>query len=266
MEERICVFDDVLHEDVAQSLAEKDKAQAFGMLARMKVWDRPKEADIALHSTEKRYEPFWHLEATRSTRYDKKTCYSVPLANPHVRNVELLGQTCTPDARHALKLAAVEHCNGVLTLSEYFDGMSREVSGRSLPDYASHFAYHQVEASSEPHFIVPTVTASFLIQEMKSRLMKPLDADEILEDLIEVVSITLFYRPIYAFDFVWKERHGVIEVDGLNGRVNREGRMLSGKLRALGSRDALFDLGVELASAIVPGGGVLLRMVDKLAR
>lgn len=266
MEEQICVFDDVYHEGAAHSQAEKEKAQAFGMLARMKVWDRPKDADITLHSTEKRYEPFWHLRAVRKTRYDKKTCYSIALANPHIQSVEVLGQSCVPDARHTLQLAAIEHCSGVVTLSEYFDGMSRETPGKVLLDYANHFANHVIETSSEPHFIVPVVTASFLMQEMKSRLMKPLDADEILEDLIEVESITLFYRPMYAFDFVWKERHGVIEIDGLNGRVNREGRMLSGKLRALGSRDALFDLGVELASAILPSGGVLLRMVDKLAK
>jgi hypothetical protein len=96
--------------------------------------------------------------------------------------------------------------------------------------------------------------------------MKPLAADEIHEDVLEVESITLYYRPIYAFDFVWKDKHGVIEIDGLNGRVNREGRMLSSMMRTLGSRDTLFDLGVEIASTIVPGGGVLLRMVDKLAK
>jgi hypothetical protein len=266
MEEQVCVFDDVHPESSAYSFAEKDKVQAFGMLARMKVWDRPKDADIVLHSTEKRYEPFWHIKAVRTTRYDKKVDYAVPLGNPHIQSVTLLGQECIPDSRHALKLSGVEHCRVVLTLSEYFDGMSRDTAPGALADYVSRFVHDKVQANNEPRFIVPTVTASFLMQEMKSRLMKPLAADEIHEDVLEVESITLYYRPIYAFDFVWKDKHGVIEIDGLNGRVNREGRMLSSMMRTLGSRDTLFDLGVEIASTIVPGGGVLLRMVDKLAK
>lgn len=266
MEERVCLFDDLYTESSARAFADKERLQAFGMLARMKVWDRPKEADISLHSTEKRYEPFWHIKATRTTRFDKKASYSIALGNAHIQSVSLLGQECVPDGNQKLKLQGVEHCRSVLTLSEYFDGMARECPAHALADYVSHYVHDVVQASSEPHFIVPTVTAQFLVQEMKSRLMKPLDADEIHEDLLEVQSITLFYRPTYAFDFLWRDKHGVIEVDGLNGHVNREGRMLSNMMRSLGSRDALFDLGVELASTLVPGGGVLLRIVDKLAK
>lgn len=266
MEERVCVFDDVYTESSARAFADKEKLQAFGMLARMKVWDRPKEADISLHSTEKRYEPFWHIKAVRTTRYDKKTTYSIPLGNTHIQSVSLLNRECVPDANHVLKLTGVEHCRSVLALAEYFDGMAREHLARELADYVSHYVHDVVQASSEPHFIVPSVTAQFLVQEMKSRLMKPLAADEIHEDVLEVESMTLYYRPIYAFDFLWKDKHGVIEIDGLNGRVNREGRMLSNMMRSLGSRDTLFDLGVEIASSLVPGGGVLLRMVDKLAK
>ena len=266
MEERVCVFDDVYTESAARAFADKETQQAFGMLARMKVWDRPKEADISLHSTEKRYEPFWHIKAVRTTRYDKKANYAIPLGNAHIQSVSLLDQECVPDANQMLKLQGVEHCRSVLALSEYFEGMAREHPARALADYVSHYVHDVVQASSEPHFIVPSVTAQFLVQEMKSRLMKPLAADEIHEDVLEVESITLYYRPIYAFDFLWKGKHGVIEVDGLNGLINREGRMLSNMMRSLGSRDTLFDLGVEIASSLVPGGGVLLRIVDKLAK
>jgi hypothetical protein len=55
-----------------------------------------------------------------------------------------------------------------------------------------------------------------------------------------------------------------LRTDRLDGRVNCKGRMLSGMVRMLGSRDALFDPGAEIASTPVPGG--VLRMVDKLAR
>lgn len=266
MEERLCVFDDVYMESSARSFADKERLQAFGMLARVKVWDRPKDSDISLHSTEKRYEPFWHIKAVRTTRYDKKANYSIPLGNTHIQSVSLLNQECVPDASQMLKLQGMEHCRSVLELSEYFDGMARDCPARALADYVSRYVHNEVQASHEPHFIVPSVTAQFLVQEMKSRLMKPLAADEIHEDVLEIESITLFYRPTYAFDFLWKGKHGVIEIDGLNGHVNREGRMLSNMMRSLGSRDTLFDLGVEIANTLVPGGGVLLRMVDKLAK
>ncbi len=137
MDEKICVFDDVYNEVSARAQAEREKAQAFGRLAQLKLWDRPKEADIALASTEKRYEPFWHLKATRRTRYFKQATYALQVANPYAVSIELFDQPHAPDARREIRLQAREHCDRLVALSEFFEGLQREMPQKQLVDHIS---------------------------------------------------------------------------------------------------------------------------------
>jgi hypothetical protein len=266
MDEKICVFEDVYNETSARAQAEHEKAGAFGMLARMKLWDRPKEGEIALANTEKRYEPFWMAKAARRTVYTRRTAYHVRIEHPHVIAVELLGQKLPVDARRALQLAAVEDCESTTALAHYVDALGHETPEKALVDYAGRYAFHEITDSSEPHFIVPTLTAASVLQQVKSRLSAPVEADAIGSDEIDIQSLTLFYRPVYAFQFKWKDKTGVIEIDGLSGRVNREGSMLGGAVRKLGNRDALFDLGADFAGMVVPGGTIVVKLIDKLSK
>lgn len=266
MEEKICVFDDVYNEVSARAQAEHEKANAFGMLARMKLWDRPKDADIALASTEKRYEPFWLAKASRRTLYKRKTVYKVHIEHAHATEVELLGQKLKLDAKRELTLPALEDCERVVTLSEYFDGLHRQTPEKMLIDFAGNFTFHEIAGSNEPNFIAPTVTAASVLQQVKAKLTTPVEADEIAEDVIDIQTLSLMYRPVYAFQFGWKDKQGVIEVDGLSGRINKEGDMLGSAMRKLGSRDALFDLGADFAGLVLPGGSIMVKLIDKISK
>ena len=266
MEEKICVFEDVYNETSARAQAEHEKAGAFGMLARMKLWDRPKDADITLANTEKRYEPFWLAKATRRTLYVRQTQYRVKIEHAHVTTVELLGQKLPVDSRRELLLPATEDCESVVALAHYVDARLNDNPEKSLIEYAGHYAFHEITDSSEPHFIVPTTTAASVLQQVKSKLSAPVEAHTILSDEIDIASLTLFYRPLFAFQFNWRDKSGVIEIDGLSGRVNKDGSMLGGAVRKLGSRDALFDLGADFAGMVVPGGTIVVKLIDKLSK
>ncbi|MGN6313131.1 MAG: hypothetical protein ACTHMO_05140 [Rhodanobacteraceae bacterium] len=266
MEEKICVFDDVYNDVSARAQAEHEKAGAFGMLARMKLWDRPKDADITLASTEKRYEPFWLAKAARRTVYKRKATYKLRIENPHATSVELLGQKLPLDARRELQLPALEDCERVSALSEYFDGLHRQTSEKTLADFAGNYSFREVSGSSEPNFIAPTVTAASVLQQVKARLSSPVEADQIDSDELDLQALNLLYRPVYAFQFAWKDKLGVIEIDGLSGRVNKEGSMLGNAVRKLGSRDALFDLGADFAGMVLPGGTIMVKLIDKLSK
>lgn len=266
MEEKICVFEDVYNETSARAQAEHEKAGAFGMLARLKLWDRPKEADISLSNTEKRYEPFWLANATRRTVYTRKTEYRIKIEHPHVAAVDLLGQKLPVDGRREIVLPASEDCEANVALAHYADARLNDNPEKSLIEYAGHYAYHEITDSNEPNFIVPTTTAASVLQQVKSKLSAPIEAHAILSDEIDIASLTLFYRPLYAFQFAWRDKTGVIEIDGLSGRVNKEGSMLGGAVRRLGSRDALFDLGADFAGMVVPGGTIVVKLIDKLSK
>jgi hypothetical protein len=266
MEEKICVFEDVYNDTSARAQAEHEKAGAFGMLARMKLWDRPKETEITLANTEKRYEPFWLAKATRRTQYIRKLIYHVKVEHPHVTAVELLDHKLPVDARRELQLSVVEDCESSTVLAHYVDALGHDTPEKVLIDYAGRYAFKEITDSSEPHFTVPTTTAASVLQQVKSRLSAPVEADAISSDEIDLQSLTLFYRPVYAFQFTWKDKTGVIEIDGLSGRVDKEGNMLGGAVRSLGNRDTLFDLGADFAGMVVPGGTIVVKLIDKLSR
>ncbi|HEX6613788.1 MAG TPA: hypothetical protein VF022_08000 [Rhodanobacteraceae bacterium] len=267
MEEKICVFDDVYNDVSARAQAEHEKAGAFGMLARMKLWDRPKDADITLAKAEKRYEPFWQAKAVRRTAYKRKATYKVRIENAHATAVEVLGQRLQPDSHRELQLTALEDCERVTELSEYFDGLHRSSPEKALADFAGDYSFREIGADGgEPNFIAPTVTAASVLQQVKSRLAAPVEADQIESDEIDLQALNLLYRPVYAFQFAWKDKLGVIEIDGLSGRVNKEGSMLGNAVRKLGSREALFDLGADFAGMVLPGGTIMVKLIDKLSK
>jgi hypothetical protein len=205
-------------------------------------------------------------KATRRTRYTRKLAYHVKVEHPHVVSVELLGQKLPVDARRELQLAAVEDCESVTSLAHYVDALRRDAPEKALIDYAGRFAFHVLEDSSQPQFIAPTITAASVLQQVKAKLSAPVEADAIASDEVDIESLTLFYRPVYAFQFAWKDKTGVIEIDGLSGRVNKEGDMLGGAVRALTNRDALFDLGADFAGMVVPGGTIVVKLIDKLSK
>jgi hypothetical protein len=96
--------------------------------------------------------------------------------------------------------------------------------------------------------------------------MEPIQADEMLDDILQISSLTLYYRPVYAFEFGWRDKRGIVEIDALNGSVNREGCIFGGMAKKLATRDALFDMGAEVANLILPGGSVVVKLVDKATK
>lgn len=91
-------------------------------------------------------------------------------------------------------------------------------------------------------------------------------AHEFQEDIVTIEKIFLYYRPVFAFEFTWttEDKVGVIEVDGLTGEVIENGQWFKEKLQAITTREMLFEMGSELASALVPGGGTAVKVFEKI--
>jgi len=266
MEKAINVFEDVYHEPAARSQAESEKANAFGWTAKLKLWDRPKEADIQLSSSEKRFEPFWHISAERNSTFEKKAEYNIQTVSPYAQSVRMLEQNFDLDSKRVIVLSGVESCFKRNAISEYFDGLKRKVTEKSLAEYATKYQKHELGADEVLNLMPPENGAAYLIQQVKARLMEPIQADEMLEDTLQINSLTLFYRPVYAFEFGWRDKRGVVEIDALTGCVNREGSIFGGVAKKLVTRDVLFDMGAEVANLIVPGGSVVVKLVNNATK
>jgi hypothetical protein len=266
MEKTIYVFEDVYQEPAARSQAESEKVNAFGWAAKLKLWDRPKEAEIQLLSSEKRFEPFWNITAERCSTFEKKAEYRINTVSPYAQSIRMLDQSFELDGKRGLVLSGVESCFKRVAISEYFDGLKRQVSEKSLAEYATKFNKFELGADQILNLVPPEHEAAYLIQQVRARLMEPIQADEMLDDILQISSLTLYYRPVYAFEFGWRDKRGVVEIDALNGSVNREGSIFGGMAKKLATRDALFDMGAEVANLIVPGGSVVVKLVDKATK
>ena len=92
--------------------------------------------------------------------------------------------------------------------------------------------------------------------------VKAVQADVIHEDLVEVKTIDLYLKPVYAFEYHWqsKDRRAVAEFDGLTGEMRTDGKTLRQKIGTMLTRDVLFDVGVDAVDLLVPGGGIAIKV------
>lgn len=118
-----------------------------------------------------------------------------------------------------------------------------------------------------PEAVVPQLRLPTLLQQIHQKLAADvINAHEFQEDLITIEKVHLYYRPVFAFEFTWttEDKSGVIEVDGLTGDVIENGQWFKEKLQAITTRDMLFEMGSELAGALVLGGAVAVKVIEKI--
>ena len=91
-----------------------------------------------------------------------------------------------------------------------------------------------------------------------NNLVKPIKADQILDEKIGIEELSLYFYPIYTFEFSWdaKNKKSVVEFDGVTGEI-RKGRKITDKLRNSFTSDELFDFAKEVAN-FVPGGALAM--------
>ena len=107
-----------------------------------------------------------------------------------------------------------------------------------------------------------------IVKLPNSLLREKIISHEILQDDATVEKIYLFFRPVYAFEFIWSHENkvGIIEIDGLNGEISEKGVWLKERVSKVMTRDMFFDIGGEIANGMVPSGGVVVKMIDKMTK
>jgi hypothetical protein len=228
---------------------------------------RPKADDIALLASQRRVEPFWHVAGRARYVYERTREYTVPPSSPEVRAIEFGGtkyDIVDGKGGRGFKLEVREHCRediqdelfvDALTGQTYADGAairggpSKEVDGPAAL------------ATDGTIVLAPEHRASFVVRQLLGRMLKPVQADVVLEEVLTLEASDLYYRPIWAFEFHWapKDKTGVLEIDGLTGQV-RQAASLTSHMTKLISRDALFDIGADTIGLLVPGGSLAVKV------
>jgi hypothetical protein len=265
-DQHIYVLGDRLSEDEIRQRALDKRTGAFaggigGFL------QRPKPDEVELIATQRRLEPFWHVAAHARYVYDRTHEYTVATSGPEVREITIHGQShpVTPvGGRASFVLATTEHCRDEFTAGLFLDG----VSGSPVSDGAAVVSGPRDEvadlaaAGAEGVVVVPPEQrASFVVRQLLATMMKPVQADSLLEESVTLDTIDLYLRPWWAFEFHWKpkDKRGVVELDAITGQL-RPGEALMQRVSRIASKDAMFDIGADTVGLLVPGGSIAVKV------
>ena len=268
--ERAMILQEQLSMDQAEGRAWSNKLDAFGRLVKMtSLFSRPKDEDFQLLYKEKRYQPFWHIICSSRYVYERRRQYPLKVSGPEVKSVMIEG--LDHDAvSGTINLTGVEHCREELRQEVLIDGFTNQPNPL-LADYLR-FPTNEVAEDDLDDFkpegaivVPPQARASAVVRDILIGMIKSVQADRIIEDLIEVERVDLYYRPVYAFQYRWasKEKETVIEYDGMTVEVQTDGKTFQQYMGKFLDPAFLFDISVDTVDLLVPGGGLAIKLAKK---
>lgn len=263
--ERVFVLTPTMSWDAAKEKAWGQKSSVFGALSNLVF--RPAADDVQIIKSELRYEPFWHIDCRSELEYDVRETLSVPVKNPTAQYVTL---EVTGDQRHevvngAVQLAGVTRCLDSHHREAVVDGMT----GKPRPDLAPFLKRAMTELREVDSFApadavvwAPEFRSSFLVRQELSQMMTAVQADTIITDTVDVTSIALFFRPVYAFEYLWKSKSKTqsLEIDGVTGESKTTSTTVGSRVSRRLSKELLFDIGADAVDLLVPGGGIAMKV------
>lgn len=265
--ERLLLLEERLTMDEIQQRAMDRRVGAFGG-GLGSLLQRPKPDDVALVTRQRRLLPFWHVAARAVYVYDRQRDYTVASSASEVTAVTVDGQRheleqATGNQR-AFRLKALEHCRNEFHAETFTDGLT----GTPVADGAALISGLRSEildpatlAAGDTIVVPPEQRASFVVRKTLAEVMKPVQADTILEESMVLEATDLYYRPVWAFEFSWQghDKQGVIEIDSLTGQTTT-GKAMLGQIKGMLTRDLLFDVGADTVGLFVPGGSIAVKL------
>lgn len=246
------------------------RVDAFGQMA--KLLQRPRPEDIELLTMQKQYEPFWHIAAVAHYVYERKHAYHMEVSGPEVQTILLDGKEypISQNKPRGIDLDTVERCEESLRRDMTLDAQSgEEVDFRRylaspqlvLPDIAT-------LQQSGAVVVMPDIRSSFVVRRVIPMLLKTFQADRVLEETVNVETITLCFRPTFAVEYAWaaKQKKQVMIYDALSGATKAVPGELRKRVAKVLDNDMLFDIGADAIGTVIPGANVAIKLGRFAAR
>lgn len=252
--------------DARDRIEKKKTSLVAGMFGTL--ISRPNPAEIQVVSVESRLQPFWMVSATSRTTYDRQQVYTIPIKGEEVKEVTVLGQRLRLSAKGnpSITLNGTEHCLEEHELTRYYDGLTGQRA-----DLDRYQKFTKTEITDLEHFapdgmlvVPPQMKASAIIRQMLSEAIKPVTKAQIIhEERVDVDSLEVNFRPVYAFEYEWssKGKRVIVEFDALLGDTHSGGKKWSDDIKGILTRDLFFDVTADAVGMLVPGGGIAVKLV-----
>ena len=279
---KVYIFEPVYDISAATEQANKKKLDAFGMMAKFNILNKPKDEAVHAARSELRYEPFWFIDSNRIVDYKLLLERKLEVDDEYANSILIDGKTYeifedskksfVSNEKRYSTLNVQYNCNREIKYKNYIDGLGRNIKSENYEKLFknSNYKFKEVEdLTNIDNIINPTFSFSSAIEEMKNSLLREkIISHEILTDDAIADKIYLFFKPVYAFEFIWSNENkvGIIEIDGLNGEISEKGVWLKDRVSKVMTRDMFFDIGGEIANGMVPGGGVVVKMIDRMTK
>ena len=279
---KVYIFEPVYDISAATEQANKKKLDAFGMMAKFNILNKPKDEAVHAARSELRYEPFWFIDSNRIVDYKLLLERKLEVDDEYANSILIDGKTYeifedskksfVSNEKRYSTLNVQYNCNREIKYKNYIDGLGRNIKSENYEKLFknSNYKFKEVEdLTNIDNIINPTFSFSSAIEEMKNSLLREkIISHEILIDDAIVDKIYLYFRPVYAFEFIWSNENkvGIIEIDGLNGEISEKGVWLKDRVSKVMTRDMFFDIGGEIANGMVPGSGVVVKMIDRMTK
>lgn len=245
---------------------------------------RPKPEEVELVYSEIRFEPFWHVTCATRYVFERNKQFAVLVSGVEVRRVTLLGQEFEIAAQEAqaqpgilkqlglaggaartFSVPGIEHCIDENKQNRLIDAVTGQVS-QTAADYVNREKTEVADLnellSGDALVVPPQTKATQIVKSMLATMIKPIQADKILEEIANIEMLDLYFRPVFAFEFAWKPKNktGVAEFDAVTG-VMTNGKALHTKSDKPVSRDGLFDISAETVTSILPAATTNVKLV-----
>jgi hypothetical protein len=253
--------------EVARDRIEKKKTSlVVGMFGNL--ISRPNPNEIQMVSLENRLEPYWVVTAASRTAYDRQQVYTVPIKGEEVREVTVLGQklTVTSKGSPSLTLNGTEHCVEERRITRFFDGLSGQKEDLSqFQSFTKSAITDLAEFAPEGILVVPPqMRATAIVRQVLGEAIQPVKNAQIIhEERVDIETIELNFRPVYALEYEWssKGKRVVVEFDALLGEMHSGGKKWSDQIKGIISRDLFFDVTADAVGMLVPGGSIAVKLV-----
>lgn len=261
--EKVWLLREQLSMEQAKERAWDSKGDVFGGLNKFIF--RPKGEEVQIVFSQKRYEPFWHVVSQSEYAYDCKRKFQVPLSSVMVDGVTIQGfEGEIAIDKQSFVLNGIEHFHEETTKEVFVDAVTGEP--KELKRYIQYPREEIVNLAEwdpgDAIIVPPEVRASFVVRQTLGETMKAVQADVIHKEEVDVTTIDLYLRPMYAFEYFWaaKEKRAVVEFDGLTGEMRTGGKTIQAELGRILTPEVLFDVGIDAVDLLVPGGGIALKV------
>lgn len=264
------VLEDAYFKEEAQAIAEQNRGKAFGIISGfLKAFEKRKRP-IVLQAYQKRYEPFWQVVGEGVQEYKRHTNYGFTV-KPEVRSVTFNSKTIPVNEQEPVcQFEGEDHC---------FEHYSKEVLQSAAHEHEKNLERYlgakrrtikNISQIEDKDTVVEPIEirASFLVNQLIKDLIKPIQADKIIKEVVEITRLALLLRPVHVFEFSEEgtNQRKTIEVDAVTGVWKRGEPILTSETKRRLLSEGVFEVGAELAATVIPGAAVAATLGKHLKR